>query len=616
MLKAPRAASSQHYSVYIAPATARLIAGSWRTLIVSNPKLFRSPVPATPVTPATVVAANVPAADTVNPAGGAAFSYGPQHRLAQLLMTGTAFDTYYQGGDAQLAGLVEAAQQVNDAEFLAKAVVAGATTGFMKDLPLAGLVLLSRQDKQGDLFRAAFNKVIWDGRRLRTCFQLIRSKQLGRTSLSYRWARAFVRWLNNASASKLINAAIGGKGADGKDASLEDVIACSHPKPPSNARRALYGWLRKRSPEQWSKGEHTATLSDLPEEARLVRAFDAASTVEEQLQLLRTMQERRFSIRWDRLSGNAKGDEVWREFARMMAPMALRMNLNALSDHGVFQDPDLTAHVIARLTDAVEIQNGRQWPFQYFGAYKHLKETVPQSVRSALHTAAELCCGNVPRFPGPVAICVDVSSSMCCPVTGYQTRGKQSKVTCVDAAAVFASALFRANPDSVVIPFNDRAILPDEGRPEQAFDPGDSMLSLASRLAALCCGGTDCHRALEAVNVRYGQRPFAAVVYLSDNASWVTASQETVDYWWRAKLTSALMVEWRRFQENQRHIGRFPQPKLICWDLASYGSTQAPEEEQVYNVGGFADAVFGLIAALVADDRMRFVRMVEETQVL
>ena len=147
------------------------------------------------------------------------------------------------------------------------------------------------------------------------------------------------------------------------------------------------------------------------------------------------------------------------------------------------------------------------------------------------------------------------------------------------------------------------------------------MLSLASKLAALCSGGTDCHTALEAANARYRDNPYAAVIYISDNASWVTPHAATYGYGALyhgvpMQATTALMAEWKKFTENQRRIGRFPAPKLICWDLAHYGSAQAPEEGRVYNVGGFSDAVFGLISSIVEDDRMRFVRMVEETAVL
>lgn len=460
--------------------------------------------------------------------------------------------------------------------------------------------------------------MVWDGRRLRTLFQQINSKTLGRTKLSYRLKKAFCRWLNEASVPKLINAGIGGKGADGKDASLEDVFALARPKPLTQERRALYAWLRHRPVSKWS---HDMTPQDLPVAARLVRDYDAAATEDHQLAVLAEMQERKLYIRWDRLSGNAKGDRVWKEFARMMAPQALRMNLNSLSEHKVFEDPEITDLVIAKLTDADEIRGGRQFPYQYFGAYRFLKDTVPASVRAALHKAAELCCGNVPRFPGPAVICIDVSGSMSTPVTGTQAVGKTSKVTCVDAAAVTAAALFRANPDSVVIPFNNTALLPGSGLP-RAFDPSDSMLSLASQLAALLSGGTDCHTALRAANDHYGTKPFAAVVYLSDNASWVTQSAPGVAYggslFGRSQMyaTTPLMAEWTRFVANQRRIGRFPRPKMVCWDFAHYGSTQAPESEGIYNIGGFSDALFGLISAIVDDDQARFVRMVEETRVL
>ena len=41
-------------------------------------------------------------------------------------------------------------------------------------------------------------------------------------------------------------------------------------------------------------------------------------------------------IRWDLLSDAAKGPIVWAALARKMGPQALRMNLNTLLRHGVF----------------------------------------------------------------------------------------------------------------------------------------------------------------------------------------------------------------------------------------------------------------------------------------
>jgi 60 kDa SS-A/Ro ribonucleoprotein len=52
-------------------------------------------------------------------------------------------------------------------------------------------------------------------------------------------------------------------------------------------------------------------------------------------------------------------------------------------------------------------------------------------------------------------------------------------------AALFAAAILRRNPDSIVIPFDTRTY-------EPRIDPSGSILSLAERLARCGGGGTDC----------------------------------------------------------------------------------------------------------------------------
>ena len=52
-------------------------------------------------------------------------------------------------------------------------------------------------------------------------------------------------------------------------------------------------------------------------------------------------------------------------------------------------------------------------------------------------------------------------------------------------------------------------------------------------------------------------------------------------------------------------------PKLVCINIQSYGSTQAPERDDILNIGGFSDAVFNVVASYLADDAGRFVAEVE-----
>ncbi len=68
------------------------------------------------------------------------------------------------------------------------------------------------------------------------------------------------------------------------------------------------------------------------------------------------------------------------------------------------------------------------------------------------------------------------------------------------------------------------------------------------------------------------------------------------------------MTEWQAFVANQTRLaGRATTPKLVCIDLRPYTTTQAPERSDILNVGGFADAVFSVVAAFPADDSGRFV---------
>src|SRR5690242_8444117 len=138
----------------------------------------------------------LPRADARNEAGGRAYRLPPKHALAQLAATGCFNGAYYAEAVQQLAALVALVAEVDDSLFLAKLAVYSRERAFLKDMPVALLVILSRRDPA--LFRRVFKRVVDNGRVLRTMFQMIRSGQFGRKSLSYALQRAFQRWLNGA----------------------------------------------------------------------------------------------------------------------------------------------------------------------------------------------------------------------------------------------------------------------------------------------------------------------------------------------------------------------------------------------------------------------------------
>jgi 60 kDa SS-A/Ro ribonucleoprotein len=540
----------------------------------------------------------LPRATVVNEAGGRAYQHTPKHALAQIAATGCFNGVYYATAENQLAEMQKLIDQIDDSVYLAKLAVYSRERAFMKDMPAALLLGIAKRDSE--LMHRIFDRVIDNGRVLRTLFQMIRSGQFGRKGLSSSLQRAFQRWLNEASVSILLSASIG------NDPSLRDILRMARPTPADNARRAMFGWLTDKEQSKWAP----ATEVDLPEQVRLLVAFRTAETAAQQVVLLQSLSgdENRPALhaRWDLLADTAKGPVVWAAIARTMGPQALRMNLNTLQRHGVFEDAAMVQTVVDRLADETEIRRSRQFPYQYFAAYLNASDEVPHKIKAALHKAAEIACGNVPELPGPVIIGLDTSGSMSCAITGNRGRGATSKMRCIDVAALFAAAILRRNPDSVIIPFDTQAY-------NAKVDPSDAILSLSERLAKYGGGGTDCSIPLREASARHRKRKFAGCVLVSDNESWIYANRA---FAYGTHGSTGVMTEWQEFVKNQVRLrgGNIQGPKLVCINIQPYGSTQAPERSDILNIGGFSDAVFNVVASYLGDDANRFVAEVESIE--
>jgi 60 kDa SS-A/Ro ribonucleoprotein len=211
-----------------------------------------------------------------------------------------------------------------------------------------------------------------------------------------------------------------------------------------------------------------------------------------------------------------------------------------------------------------------------------------------------VACGNVPELPGPVVVGVDVSGSMGSPVTGYAGRGTPSKMRCVDVAALFAAAVLRRNAGSVVVPFDTQAYAVE-------VLPREPILGLAGRLARYGGGGTDCSLPLAHAVDALGERRFAGCVLVSDNESWVGTGRYG---------STGVMSQWERFRAHQLSLPGegYVEPRLVCIDLQPYGTVQAPDREDVLNVGGFSDSVFEVVGAFLRNDGHGFVKEVEAVE--
>ncbi|GAN88361.1 ribonucleoprotein [Komagataeibacter intermedius TF2] len=479
--------------------------------------------------------------NTRNAAGVPAYDLVPAHRLAQLAMTGTFGGGYYQDAQTQARILVELANTVSP-DFLARIAIYARDKGHMKDTPALLLAVLSRRDPV--LFAHVFSKVVTSGRMLRTFVQVMRSGQTGRKSLGSR-PKAMVRnWLDSASDEQLLAASIGNA------PSLADIIRMVHPRPGNLRREAFYAWLIGRP----------AAISALPPIMQDLLAFRSG------------LSDQVPAVPFQLLSSLPLSSVQWGAVARMASWQTLRQGLNMLTRNGAFNDPDVVTYVAAVLRDHERFRAAKALPYQLLATLKALDPEMPLVLREALHDAMERAVSNVPHFGGRVVICPDVSKSMCSPVTGYRGSATTA-VKCIDVAALVAAAIKRGNPTARILPFAMRVH-------DIVLESRDTILTNARRLAELGGGGTDCMAPLSWLNVRHEAADL--VVFVSDNASWGNA--------WPDGTPTGMMREWTKLKT------RNPEARLVCIDIQPYGTTQAAEQEDILNIGGFSDATFDQIA--------------------
>ena len=503
----------------------------------------------------------VPAAPVHNQAGGAAYALSPKHQLAQLAATGCLNGTFYAQAQDQLDA-VQALAFEADPVFVAKTALYARRTGYMKDMPALLAATLAVRDVS--LLAEVFGRVIDNGKMLRNFVQMLRSGAVGRKSLGTRPKKLVQQWLLDATEAQLLNASVG------NTPSLADVVKMVHPKPAEAWRAAWFAWLIGRP-----------------------YAFDALPPLTQAFE--RFKQDRTQpvpDVPFQMLTALELDATAWAQIAQRGSWQMVRQNLNTFARHGVFAQPGMAEAVAAKLRDPQAVAKARVLPYQLMAAYTACGAEVPHAVKEALQDAMELALANVPQFEGRVVVCPDVSGSMSSPVTGYRGSAT-SAVRCIDVAALVAAAVLRRNADARVLPFETKVV-------PMSLNPRDSVMTNAGKLAAVGGGGTSCSAPLALLNLEKAQAEL--VVLVSDNESWADRARGQ---------GSATMQEWAVFKR------RNPAARLVCIDIQPGATTQAPEQPDVLNIGGFSDEVFKLLAVYAAGGMgaAHWVGVIEETAI-
>lgn len=564
--------------------------------------------------------AKAPATDTKNEAGGWAYFLQAKEALSQLAVTGCFNNTFYAKADDQLAKVKDLASKC-EPEFLGKLALYSREKGFLKDMPaflvahLSGRVseahkveeklLQSRTalraekrdvpasleaqivaaheevERLNEIVWSVFPRAIDNGKMLKNFVQIVRSGEAGRKSLGTASRRLIRAWFDTKSDEQVFFQSIG------NDPSLGDIVALSHPHPMTQERAALYGYLRDKTIGKFEDKDFVVTDA-APAVVRSYEAFKKEPKGETP------------KVPFEMLEGLPLSKEQWQELAVRQSWQSTRQRLNTFLRKGAFESAEVVKAVAEKLRDPEQIARARAMPYQLLVAYLNVNSEMPQAITLALQDAVEIATKNIPVVDDVICVFPDISGSMHSPITGQQINPKTgkleqhtTKVRCIEVAALIAASFLRVNPQTIIIPFESKALM------DVRLNPRDSIMTNAQKLASLPCGGTNCSAALEAIN-RKGINP-AIAMYVSDNESWIDSGRYGL---WGGSPTATL-GEWNKLKRRR------PDAKLVCLDVQPYVTSQVPSRDDILNVGGFNDQVFEVVKAFYSGSASSWVELIE-----
>ena len=501
----------------------------------------------------------------LNREGAPSYAMTLKEQVVNVLTTGTLGDTFYASGQqlAEEATMVLLQARQECPEFLARALVYARTQGFMKTLPVLGLVVLSGgRGETRELFEAVFDQVVLIPDDLRAFVTLCRSGKIpGRSGFGGIAVDAVKRWLSQMSEYHTIK--YGSARSEG--VTLRDILRMSHAKPSSPAVAERFAWLVRGH-------EMLGSNSDLNPQIRAFESLKSADTEDAQLALIAEG-----GLPYEVVVPTLKKTtpRIWTELLHQAPYMNLLRNLVTFARHEVFKQEENVRYAVERLTNPTAVAHSKVLPFRFFDAWQaYQRSEAPDSrIADALRAALELSFVNMPSL-GNRKVCIgtDVSGSM----SGGAISSKSS-TTCIDIAGIFTGALLRRVEDRVIaLPFETRVI------PDCGLSSRDDILVTAEKIKRLGGGGTAVGAPVEYLL----NRKIAVDVFIgvTDSEDWAhghgyECSESFYDLWLRYK------------QEVN------PDAQAFLVTIMPYRDAVAPSDAKgVHLISGWSDRVLRYIS--------------------
>lgn len=366
--------------------------------------------------------------DTINYAGGRAFSQSPQDELVSILLTATLGDQFYRSGDATIARVRELIAASEDKTFAARAAIYARTKAGLRSISHLVAAEIARGVKGAPWTKRFYDRVVHrpdDVLEILACYLAIHGRPI---------PNALKKGLG-AALARFDDYQVAKYRRDSAELKLVDAVNLLHP-PHSEA-------LRKLVRDELAPAETWETK--LTQAG--AKAHDGAS--EEEVAELK-------GVAWDELI-----------VSRKLGYFALLRNLRNILE----QSPQCIDAALAMLVDDRLIAKSLVLPFRFVSAVEAIEKSgLPRAsdVLAALSEAADKALANVPAFDGRMLIALDGSGSM---------NGRPLAI-----GSLFAAVLAKANAGATVMVFSNDAEF-------VALNRRDSTLSLARQIAGRAPGG-------------------------------------------------------------------------------------------------------------------------------
>lgn len=270
-------------------------------------------------------------------------------------------------------------------------------------------------------------------------------------------------------------------------------------------------------------------------------------------------------------------EDKFAEWTRLVAEhklgyLALIRNLrNILSgDHSTKWIQDV---LVPQIVNEESIKKSMVYPYQIYSAYKYMDSSNPYVI-VALDEAFRIACDNVEKLSGTSMIILDVSGSMCDPIS------KNSKITIRQAGACYAAMLY-VSQDAELIKFGDYASKKSFKKTDSIFDIIDKMEKNDN-----CGYGTQIDAAFSLLDKHYDR-----LFIISD-----LQVMSPCDNWW---YMSNSVKTFSEYCEN------YGDTMCYSFDLGNYHTTtEDPEDSRVKYCTALNDNVFKMIPFLEDDKNL------------